>query len=240
MENKKTVIVTGGSQGIGAAIVQAFLDRGYNVVATSRSISKAGFAPSPNLALVDGDISQAATAHNVAQTAITNFGAIDHLVNNAGIFSSKPFTDYSIEEFRRFVSINLEGFIFITQLAVKQMLSQGTGGSVTTITAALADHPIEGSPASIPMITKGGLNAVTVNLASEYAKDNIRFNAVAPGTVDTPLHKNNPKDAMKALSPMGTITDAKDVAEAVVYLAEANHVTGEVLHVDGGAHAGRW
>jgi NAD(P)-dependent dehydrogenase (short-subunit alcohol dehydrogenase family) len=240
MENKKTVIVTGASQGIGAAIVQAFLDRGYNVVATSRSVSKAGSAPSPNLALVDGDISQAATAEKVAQTAIAKFGSIDHVVNNAGIFAVKPFTDYTIDEFRAFVSINLEGFIFITQRAVKQMLSQGTGGSVTTITASLADNPIAGIPASIPMITKGGLNAITLSLASEYAKNNIRFNAVAPGTVDTPLHKDAPKDFLKSRSPMGTISDPKDIAEAVVYLTEARHVTGEVLHVDDGAHAGRW
>jgi NAD(P)-dependent dehydrogenase (short-subunit alcohol dehydrogenase family) len=240
MASGKTVVVTGASQGIGAAVVQAFLDKGYDVVATSRSVSKAGFAPSSNLALVDGDIGQASTAETVAQTAIAKFGSIDHVVNSAGIFSAKPFTDYTIDEFRRFVSTNLEGFIFITQRAVKQMLLQGTGGSVTTITASLADNPIAGVPASIAMITKGGLDTVTLSLASEYAKQNIRFNAVAPGVVDTPLHKDNPKDFLKTLSPMGTITDAKDIAEAVVYLAEARHVTGEVLHVDGGAHAGRW
>jgi NAD(P)-dependent dehydrogenase (short-subunit alcohol dehydrogenase family) len=240
MADKQTAIVTGASQGIGAAVVRGFLDRGYNVVATSRKVSDAGFTESPSLAFVDGDIGEAATAEKIAQTAITKFGSIDHVVNNAGIFSSKPFTDYSIEEFRRFVSINLEGFIFITQLAVKQMLSQGGGGSVTTITASLADNPMAGIPASIPMITKGGLEAVTLSLASEYAKDHIRFNAVAPGTVDTPLHKSNPKDFMKSLSPMGTIAEAKDIAEAVVYLTEASHVTGEVLHVDGGAHSGRW
>ena len=240
MDRKKTVIVTGASQGIGAAVVQAFLDRGYNVVATSRSVSKAGFASSPNLALVDGDIGQPATAERVAQTAISKFGSIDHLVNNAGIFSAKPFTDYTADEFRGLVSTNLEGFIFITQLAVKQMLSQGTGGSVTSITAALAANPIAGLPASIPMITKGGLNAIAVSLASEYAKNNIRFNAVAPGVVDTPLHANNPKDFLKTLSPMGTISDSKEIADAVIYLAEARNVTGEVLHVDGGAHTGRW
>src|SRR6202040_2170158 len=240
MASKKTVIVTGASQGIGAAVVKAFLDRGYNVVATSRSVSKAGFASSPNLALVDGDIGQASTADKVAQTAISNFGSIDHLVNNAGIFSAKPFTDYTAEEFRGLVSTNLEGFIFITQLAVKQMLSQGTGGSVTSVTAALAANPIAGLPASIPMITKGGLNAVTVSLASEYAKNNIRFNAVAPGVVDTPLHKNNPKDFLRTLNPMGMISDSKDIADAVVYLTEACYVTGEGLHVDGGAHNGKW
>jgi NAD(P)-dependent dehydrogenase (short-subunit alcohol dehydrogenase family) len=240
MASQKTVIVTGASQGIGAAVVQAFLDRGYNVVATSRSVSKAGFAPSPHLALVDGDIGEAATAEKVVQTAVSRFGSIDHVVNNAGIFSAKPFTDYTAADFRALVSTNLEGFIFITQLAVKQMLSQGTGGSVTSITASLADNPIAGVPASIAMITKGGLDAITVSLASEYAKSNIRFNAVAPGQVDTPLHKNSARDFMRTLSPMGTISEPKDIAEAVVYLTEARTVTGEVLHVDGGAHVGRW
>jgi NAD(P)-dependent dehydrogenase (short-subunit alcohol dehydrogenase family) len=240
MAGNQTVIVTGASQGIGAAVVHAFLDRGYNVVATSRSASKAGFAPSASLALVDGDIGQAATAEKVSQMAISKFGSINHVVNNAGIFIPKPFTDYTAEDFRRLVSTNLEGFIYITQLAVKQMLSQGTGGSVTSITAALADNPIAGAPASIAMITKGGLNAITISLANEYAKQNIRFNAVAPGVVETPLHTNTPEDFKKALSPMGTISDANDIADAVLYLTEARHVTGEVLHVDGGAHAGRW
>jgi NAD(P)-dependent dehydrogenase (short-subunit alcohol dehydrogenase family) len=240
MESKKTVIITGASQGIGAAVVHAFLDRGYNVVATSRSVSRAGFTASPNLVLVEGDIGQASTAAKVAQAAIGKFGSIDHVVNNAGIFAAKPFTDYTIEDFRGFVSTNLEGFIFITQLAVKQILLQGTGGSVTGITASLAENPIAGLPASIPMITKGGLETIIISLANEYAKNNIRFNAVAPGVVDTPLHKDNPKNFLKTLSPMGTISDSKDIADAVVYLTEARHVTGEVLHVDGGQHSGRW
>jgi len=240
MEAKKTVIVTGASQGIGAAIGQAFLDRGYNVLATSRSMSGAGFKPYPHLALVDGDIGQPSTAQRVVETAISKFGSIDHVVNNAGIFAAKPFTDYTEEDFRRLVSTNLGGFIFITQLAVKQMLRQGAGGSVTNISASLADNPFAGTPASIPMITKGGLNAVVLSLANEYAKRNIRFNAVAPGVVDTPLHEDGPKNFLKTLSPMGTISEPKDIADAVVYLTEARHVTGEVLHVDGGAHAGRW
>jgi NAD(P)-dependent dehydrogenase (short-subunit alcohol dehydrogenase family) len=240
MASDKTVIVTGASQGIGAAIVHAFLDRDYNVTATSRSVSKAGFTESPNLALVDGDIGHSATAEKVAKTALEKFGSIHHLVNNAGVFSAKPFTDYTADDFHRLISTNVSGFFFITQLAVRQMLSQGTGGSVTTITAALADNPIAGLPASIPMITKGGLNAITMSLANEYAKKNIRFNAVAPGVVETPLHKDTPNDLMKSLSPMGTISDANDIADAVIYLTEARHVTGEVLHVDGGAHVGRW
>ena len=240
MANKQTVIVTGASQGIGAAVVHAFLDRGYNVVATSRTISQANLVSSPSLAHVDGDIGQAATAEKVAQTAIAKFGSIDHVVNNAGIFAAKPFTDYTADDLYRFVSTNLGGYIFITQLAVKQILAQGTGGSVTAITTSLAEHPIAGVLASIPMATKGGLNAITLSLAAEYAKEKIRFNAVAPGIVDTPMHKDDPKDFLKSLSAMGTITGAKDIADAVVYLAEATHVTGEVLHVDDGAHVGKW
>ena len=240
MAGEKTVIVTGASKGIGAAIVHTFLDRGYNVVATSRYISSAGLATSPNLALVDGDIGQAATAEEVAAAAIKTFGAIDHVVNNAGIFTTKPFTDYTADDFHAFVSTNLKGFLFITQLAVRQMLQQGTGGSVTSITASLADNPMLGIHASVPMITKGGLNTITRSLALEYAKDNVRFNAVAPGQVDTSLHKGTSKETMRTLSPMGAIADAKDIAEAVVYLTEARYITGEVLHVDGGAHVGRW
>jgi NAD(P)-dependent dehydrogenase (short-subunit alcohol dehydrogenase family) len=236
MTSGKTVIVTGASQGIGAAIVRAFLERGYNVVATSRSISRAGYAPSPNLALVDGDISLAETAQEVARSAIDRFGSIDHVVNNAGIYFSKSFIEYTTEELRGFVSTNLEGFVFITQLAVRQMLAQDRGGSVTSISASLADNPIAGVPASVPMMTKGGIDAITLSLANEYAEDRIRFNAVAPGVVDTPLHKGN----VKARSPMGTISEPKDIADAVVYLTEASHVTGEVLHVDDGAHVGRW
>jgi NAD(P)-dependent dehydrogenase (short-subunit alcohol dehydrogenase family) len=240
MGNAKTVIVTGASQGIGAAIAHAFLDRGYNVVASSRSMTKSGFAPSSNLALVDGDIGDSSTAENVAQAALSKFGSIDHLVNNAGIYAAKPFTEYTVDDLRGFVSTNLDGFVFMTQIVVKQMLAQGVGGSVTTITAALADNPIAGAPSSVPMITKGGLNAITISLAIEYAKQHIRFNAVAPGVVNSPLHDANPKDFLKTLSPMGTIAETQDVADAVVYLAEARYVTGEVLHVDGGAHVGRW
>jgi NAD(P)-dependent dehydrogenase (short-subunit alcohol dehydrogenase family) len=240
MANKKTVLVTGASQGIGAAIMQALLDRGYNVVATARNMITTRFAPSPQLALVGGDIGQAATAATVTQTAMSKFGSIDHVVNCAGIFWVKPFTEYTADEFNQFVSTNLGGFIFITQLAVKQMLKQGAGGSVTTITAALADNPMVGHPASIPMMTKGGLDAITLSLASEYAKDHIRFNAVAPGVVDTPLHKGAPKESLSNLTPMGTVSKPKDIAEGVVYLIESIHVTGEVLHLDDGAHVGRW
>jgi len=237
----KTVIVTGGSQGIGAGVVKAFLDRDYNVVATSRNVTKSKDLPSsPKLVLVDGDIGDAPTAARVAKTAIGAFGSIDALVNNAGIFFTKPFTDYTAEDFKRLVSTNLEGFIYITQLAIKQMLAQKSGGSIVSITASLADNPIAGVNASIPMITKGGIDAITRCLAIEYAKDRIRVNAVAPGVVDTPLHKNNPKDFLKRLSPMGSISNVQEIVDAVIYLTEAPHVTGEVLHVDGGAHVGKW
>jgi NAD(P)-dependent dehydrogenase (short-subunit alcohol dehydrogenase family) len=239
--NGKTVIVTGASQGIGAAVVKAFLERGYNVVGTSRSATKsAELKVSDKLALVDGDIGQAATAQKVVDVAIQKFGSIDAVVNNAGIFVAKPFVDYSVDDFRTLVSTNLEGYVYITQLAVKQMLAQKSGGSVVGITTSLVKNPIAGVTASVQMITKGGLEAITVSLASEYAKEHIRFNAVAPGIVDTPLHKDNPKDFLKTLSPMGTIATSQDIADAVVYLTEASQVTGEVLHVDGGSHSGKW
>lgn len=240
MTKKETVLVTGASRGIGAAVVRAFLDRGYNLVANSLTFSRGEFTSGPNLALVDGDIALPQTADRIAETAISQFGSIDHLVNNAGIFTVRPFTDYDLADFRRFAAVNLEGFISITQLAVKRMLAQGTGGSITTITASLADNPIAGISASVPMITKGGLNAITQSLASEYAKRNIRFNAVAPGVVDTPMHESDDKAFLKTLSPMGVIPEARDIADAVLYLTQARYVTGEVLHVASGAHIGKW
>ena len=238
---RKTVIVTGASQGIGAAIVQAFLAQGYNVVGTSRNATKSKeFSPSDHLALIDGDIGQFETAQKVAALALEKFGSIDAVVSNAGIFVVKPFTDYTTEDFHALISTNLAGFIHMTQLAVKQMQAQKTGGSVVTITAALADNPIAGVTASLSMITKGGLETVTRHLAMEYAKQHIRFNAVAPGPVDTPLHANDSKESLKAQSPMATISTVEDIASAVVYLTEAHQITGEVLHVDGGAHLGKW
>jgi NAD(P)-dependent dehydrogenase (short-subunit alcohol dehydrogenase family) len=238
MPNHKTAIVTGASRGIGAGLVEAFLKQGYNVVATSRTVSQQ-LTASTALVLVDGDIGKPETAAKVVEAAIKNFGVIDVLVNNAGIFLTKPFTEFSSADFNALVSTNLLGFLYITQLTVKQMLKQKSG-SVVSITAALADQPILGVNGSVPMITKGGLNSIIRSLAIEYAKQGIRFNAVAPGVVDTPMHKDNPKDFLKTLQPMGRIADVKDVADAVLYLAQAGQVTGEVLHVDGGVHAGRW
>jgi NAD(P)-dependent dehydrogenase (short-subunit alcohol dehydrogenase family) len=241
MNETKTVVVTGASKGIGACIVKTFLDRGYSVVANSRKITESGaFVPSSKLALVDGSIAESATAAKIVETAIGKFKSIDALVNNAGVFSSKPFTDYTIEDFKALAAINLEGFIHITQLAIKQMLAQKTGGSIVSITTTMAEHPIAAVNASVAMITKGGIEAITRSLAMEYAKDGIRVNAVAPGVVDTPMHKDDPKDFLKSLSPLGRIVDPQDIADAVLYLTEARQVTGELLRVDGGAHVGKW
>jgi NAD(P)-dependent dehydrogenase (short-subunit alcohol dehydrogenase family) len=238
---QKTVIVTGASQGIGAGLVKTFLERGYSVVANSRNITKSGaFVPSDKLALVDGSIGETATAAKIVDIAISKFRSIDALINNAGIFFAKPFTDYTAEDFKSLASTNLEGFIYISQLAIKQMVAQKSGGSIVSITTSLVDHPIAGVTASVPMITKGGIDAITRSLAIEYAKDGIRVNAVAPGIVDTPMHRNDPKEFLKSLSPLGRISDVQDIAEAVLYLTEARQVTGEVLHVDGGAHVGKW
>ena len=238
MSSKRTAIVTGASQGIGAALVEALLNAGYNIVATSRNVNRS-LAASSNLVLVAGDIGNKDTAAKVVAAAMENFGSIDLLVTNAGIFSIKPFTEFTTDDFNALVSTNLLGFIYITQLAVEQMLKQSSG-AVVSITASLADQPIAGVNAAVPMITKGGLNAVIKSLAIEYAKQGIRFNAVAPGIVDTPMHKDDPKDFLRTLQPMGKLAHVDDVIDAVLYLAHADQVSGEVLHVDGGSHAGRW
>src|SRR5712672_1715708 len=238
---QKTAIVTGASQGIGAGIVKRFVERGFNVVANSRKMTQSTeVAASNQIALVDGHIGEPATAARIVETALSRFKSIDTLVNNAGIFFTKPFTDYTAEDFKSLVSTNLEGFLYVTQLAIKQMLAQKTGGSIVTITAALARNPSRGVPAAVPMITKGGLETVTRHLAMEYAKDGIRVNAVAPGAVDTPLHKETPKDVMESLSPMGRPSTVKEITDAVMYLTDAATVTGDILYVDGGAHFGRW
>jgi NAD(P)-dependent dehydrogenase (short-subunit alcohol dehydrogenase family) len=237
----KTIIVTGASQGIGAAVANLFLDRGYNVVGNSRNISqKNELQRSDKLALVDGDIGQDATAEMLVGTAIRRFGSVDALVNNAGIFFVKPFTEYTLEDFRALSSTNLDGFIHATQRVVRQLLAQKGGGSVVSITTSIVDSPLAAVTASVPMITKGGIDAISRSLAMEYASQGIRVNVVAPGVVDTPLHRNSPKEFLRTLSPLGRISGARDIAEAVFYLTEASQITGEVLHVDGGAHLGRW
>ena len=241
MSTSKTIVITGASQGIGAGLVNTFAGRGYNVVATSRSVSRSSEIPaSDKVVRVDGDIADPGTARKVVETALSRFGRIDALVNNAGIFFAKPFVDYTLDDYRKLAATNVEGFLHLTQLVVRQMVAQKNGGSIVSITTPLISHPIAGMPVSVAMITKGGIEAASKNIAMEYARDGIRVNTVAPGIVDTPLHKDNPKDFLKTLSPMNSISSAQEVVDAVVFLTDAPHITGEVLHVDGGAHLGKW
>jgi NAD(P)-dependent dehydrogenase (short-subunit alcohol dehydrogenase family) len=231
MARKQTAIVTGAAGGIGTGLVERFLSEGYNVVATSRGANQK-LTVSNSLVVLDGDIGKQQTAADAVEAAINKFGSIDVLVNNAGIFLNKAFTDFTAEDFDALVSVNLLGFFYITQRTVKEMLKQKSG-CVVSITAALADRPIAGTNGSVSMITKGGLNSATMNLATEYVKDGIRFNAVAPGVVDTPMHSNDPNDSIKKAT-------VKDIVDAVLYLARAGHVNGEILYVDGAAPARRW
>src|SRR5579872_25065 len=233
---KKTAIVTGASGGIGLGLVEGFLKEGYNIVATSRDANQK-LTPAGNLVLLNGDIGKQQTAVEAVEAAINNFRTIDVLVNNAGIFLNKPFTDFTTEDFDALISVNLLGFFYITQRTIKEMLKQKSG-CVVSITAALADRPIAGENGSVSMITKGGLNSATQNLAIEYGKDGIRFNAVAPGEVDTPMHSNDTKDSTS--HPAVKRATVKDIVDAVLYLAQAGHVNGEILHVDGAAPARRW
>ncbi len=236
MSGNKTAIITGASGGIGAGLVEGFLREGYNVVATSREVHRT-LTTSGSLVLLDGDIGKPQTADAAVEAAINNFGTLDVLVNNAGIYLTKPFTDFTTEDFDALISTNLLGFFYITQRTVREMLKQKSG-CVVSITAALADRPIAGVNGSISMITKGGLNSATQNLAIEYARDGIRFNAVAPGVVDTAMHRNDPSQS--TLQPTMEKATVKDIVDAVLYLVQAGHVSGEVLHVDRAAPARRW
>jgi NAD(P)-dependent dehydrogenase (short-subunit alcohol dehydrogenase family) len=236
----KTAIVTGASSGIGLGLTTTLLERGYRIVANSRQITQAGtLTASADLALVNGDIAHPDIARTVVETAVRRFGSVDLLVNNAGIFIPKPFTDYTTDDFDRLVSTNLAGFFYVTQHAVRQMRTQGAG-HIVNITTSLADQPIAGVPAGIPVLTKGGLNAVTAALAIECAGEGIRFNAIGAGIIDTPMHKPETHEFLKSLHPIHRIGAVSEIVDAVLYLTDATFVTGEVLHVDGGAHAGKW
>jgi NAD(P)-dependent dehydrogenase (short-subunit alcohol dehydrogenase family) len=237
---QKAAIVTGASQGIGAGLVEAFLQHGYNVVANSRNITKTNpFPHSTNLALVDGDIGDPKTAAKLVETAISRFGRIDSLINNAGIFIPKPFTEYTTEEFNSLVSITLAGFLYVSQLSIKQMLQQKSG-SIVNISTSLVEQPIAGVSAAVQIMVKSGLHSVARALAIEYAKKGIRVNTVAAGVINTPMHKPETLDALKGLSPVGRVGEIKEIVDAVLYLTDATFTTGEVLHVDGGSHAGKW
>jgi NAD(P)-dependent dehydrogenase (short-subunit alcohol dehydrogenase family) len=240
MNTTQTAIVTGASSGIGLGLTRALLSYGYNVVANSRGVSAAGtLESSSNLVLVDGDVADPKTAAVLTQTAIERFGSVDLLVNNAGIFISKPFTDHTVEDFQKQVATNLTGFFHMTQSAVRQMRIQGSG-HVVTISTTLANQPVDGLPAAVAILTKGGLNAITRALAIEYAKEGVRVNAVAPGIVNTPMHSKESHGFLKTLHPIPRLADVSEIVDAVLYLTRSTFVTGEVLHVDGGAHAGRW
>lgn len=231
---RKVVIVTGASQGIGAGIVQAFRDRNCRVVATSRAIKPATDA---DIVTVAGDVGAADTAEDVFKTAQERFGRVDTLVNNAGIFMAKPFTAYTQEDYASNISTNVTGFFNMTRRALELMSKQGHG-HVVTITTSLVDQPMSSVPAALTSLTKGALNAATRALAIEYARSGIRINAVSPGIIKTPMHPAEAHQALAALHPVGRMGDVSDIVDAVLYLDGAGFVTGEVLHVDGGQAAG--
>jgi NAD(P)-dependent dehydrogenase (short-subunit alcohol dehydrogenase family) len=231
---RKVAIVTGASQGIGAALVQAFSRRNYSVVANSRSIKA---VDDSNLVTVAGDVADPRTAERVVREALNRFGRIDTLVNNAGIFIAKPFTAYSKDDYEAYLATNVTGFFHMTQSVIETMVKQGSG-HVVSITTSLVDQPMTSVPSVLASLTKGALNAATRSLAIEYAKNNLRVNAVSPGIIKTPMHPIEAHQAMASLHPMGRMGEISDVVDAVVYLDTAEFVTGEILHVDGGQAAG--
>jgi NAD(P)-dependent dehydrogenase (short-subunit alcohol dehydrogenase family) len=232
----KVVVVTGASQGIGAGIVQAFRSLNYCIVANSRSMEP---SDDPNILTVPGDISTRETAINIIKQGLQRFGRIDSLINNAGIFIAKPFTEYTEADFDSVFAINVTGFFHITQAVIAQMLEQGSGGHIVNITAALADQPSSKHPAFLASITKGGLNSATRALAIEYAARGIRVNAVAPGATKTPMHAVQTHETLAKAHPIGRMAEVSDIAGAVLYLETAPFVTGVILPVDGGLSAGQ-
>lgn len=233
--SKKTVVITGASQGIGAGLVQEFLKRDYNVVASARSIEP---VEDPSVQVVRGDIADPQTADRIFETAVHSFGRVDTVINNAGQFLSKPFTEYSASEFDQLVAVNLAGFFHVSQRAVALMEAAGSG-HIINITTTLADQPSTDVPAMLAALTKGGLNSATKSLATEYASRGIRVNSVSPGVIKTPMHPVETHAQLAGLHPMGRLGDIDEIIHAVVFLEEAEFVTGEILHVDGGQHAGR-
>jgi len=231
---RKVAIVTGASQGIGAGLVQAFRDRDYRVIANSRSIKPSS---DPDVLAIPGDIADRAIAERIVREGLAKFGRIDTLVNNAGVFIAKPFTQYTNEDYAKALSVNVAGFFHITQAALAEMEKQGSG-HVVTITTSLVDHAIDGVPSVLASLTKGGLNAATKSLAIEYAKRGIRVNAVSPGIIKTPLHPPETHEWLAALHPVARMGEISDITQAVIYLESAGFVTGEILHVDGGQSAG--
>ncbi|MEU2109290.1 SDR family oxidoreductase [Streptomyces sp. NPDC019507] len=231
---QKVAVITGASQGIGAGLVAGYRELGYGVVATSRSIA---VSDDPEVVTVQGDIADRATAERVITAAVERFGRVDTLVNNAGIFIAKPFTEYTEDDYDAVLGVNLNGFFRITQLAVERMLEQG-GGHVVQITSTLADQATSDVTSVLASLTKGGLQSATKALAIEYARRGIRSNAVSLGTIKTPMHPEEHHGTLAALHPVGRMGEVSDIVDAVVYLENAPFVTGEILHVDGGQSAG--
>ena len=232
---QKVAIVTGASQGIGAALVTTYRKLGYAVVANSRSIAP---ADDPDILTVPGDLAEPGVGTRVAEQALARFGRIDTLINNAGIFIAKPFTDYTDEDYDAVTGVNLRGFFDVSRSAVAAMLAQDGGGHVVNVSTSLIDHANSQVPSVLASLTKGGLTAATKSLATEYADRGIRVNAVALGIIRTPMHPAETHDALATLHPLGRMGEISDVVEAIVYLENAPFVTGEILHVDGGQSAG--
>src|SRR5215472_8343772 len=230
-------IVTGASSGIGLGVTQALLERGWRVVATSRTISKSkDLKPSPDLVLVDGEVSKKETAVKVVEAALKHFGRVDLLLNNAGIFIPKAFTDYTEEDYNLVMNTNVASFFFMTQQVIPQMKKQNSG-HVVYISAVIADQPSSG--AVLAVLSKSPMPAVSKALALEYAGNNIRFNTVSPGVVNTPMHADGDHAALAKFHPLGRLGEVSDVVDAILYLQNAKFVTGENIRVDGGVHAGR-
>ncbi|MFF7468266.1 SDR family oxidoreductase [Streptomyces sp. NPDC008092] len=233
-QQQKVAIVTGASQGIGAALVEGYRKLGYAVVATSRTIAPADDA---GVLTVQGDIADPATAERVVAAAVERFGRIDTVVNNAGVFVAKPFTDYTAADYAAVTGINVAGFFHLTQQAVPHLLAQG-GGHVVSVTTSLVDSPDARVPSVLASLTKGGLQSATKSLAIEYATRGIRVNAVSPGTIKTPMHPAETHEFLAALHPVGRMGEVSDIVDAVLFLETAPFVTGEILHIDGGMSAG--
>jgi NAD(P)-dependent dehydrogenase (short-subunit alcohol dehydrogenase family) len=231
---QKVVVITGASQGIGAALVTAYRERGYRVVATARSIAR---SDDSDVLAVPGDIADRRTAERAISEGIARFGHIDTLINNAGVFIAKPFTEYTQADYAALLGVNLAGFFHITQLAIAEM-EKRRSGHIVQITTSLVDHAVAGVPSVLVSLTKGGLNSATKSLAIEYAKRGIRVNAVAPGIIKTPMHPGETHAQLDAQHPIGHMGEISDILEAILYLESASFVTGEILHVDGGQSAG--
>lgn len=239
-KNLKVAIVTGASSGIGLEITKRLIANGYRVVANSRQLTSAmTLQETSDLKLVDGDISFPDTAQRVVTAAVQHFGRVDLLVNNAGVFIPKPFVEYTPEDFRLATETNLAGFLFVSQLAVARMLLQKSG-HVVNISTSFASQPVASLPASLANLTKGGLESATQSLAMEFADKGIRFNAIAPGVVNTPMHRPETHAFLKELSPLKRLAEVAEVADLLLYMESAEFLNGAVVHLDGGAHAGKW